>query len=193
MNLKFGMIAEDQSDVDVVKHLITKVLPDKAFSLKRYIGHGCGRIHGKCRQWAESLKSQQCNVLIVLHDLDDGDCQLLKSTLEEALLPSPIRYHVIVIPVREIEAWLLSDAVAVKKAMRLRQPFKEFANPEAIQRPKEKLEEIVYLRSGRTIRYVNAVHNERIAKELRLPAIRRCKSFIPLEDFLLSLPANKRN
>jgi hypothetical protein len=57
-------------------------------------------------------------------------------------------------------------------------------NPEAIARPKERLRDLVFIRSGHKTRYLNSVHNVKIAGACLLANLRRCASFRPLEDFL---------
>lgn len=184
MSNQIGLIAEDDSDVDVIDELIRKLVPHKTYSIKKYLGHGCGKIRGKCFQWATDLGARGCTMLILLHDLDNRATRELEFQLRQALTPCPITKNIIVIPIREIEAWLLSDSIAIKKAMNLRHAVARIPDPQSITDPKKKLGDIVYLRSDKTKRYVNAVHNRKIAAELDLRNVRRCSSFLPLEDFL---------
>jgi hypothetical protein len=97
-----GIIAEDQSDVDVLTVLIGKIAK-RPFSVRRIVGGGCGKIVGKCRAWAQNLQAQGCRYLLVVHDLDTRNIGDLRNQLEAALRPCPIGQHLIVIPVREIE------------------------------------------------------------------------------------------
>lgn len=186
MSATVGVIAEDNSDVEVLKELIKKILPNVKFSMKHFVGHGCGKIIGKCYQWAGVLKTKGCSTLIVLHDLDQRDLGVLNSELNQALANCAIPKNTIVIPIREIEAWLISDSLAIQKAMNIHESIPPFPNPEEIMDPKKKISEVVYLRSGRTKRYINSVHNRKIAAELDLANLRRCSSFLPLEEFVLS-------
>ncbi len=59
MSNHIGVIAEDNSDVEVVRELIKKIVPDKKFSINSFVGHGCGKIQGKCFQWAGALKTKR--------------------------------------------------------------------------------------------------------------------------------------
>jgi len=177
------LIAENQSDVDVA-HELARKLAQKNFGIRRFLGYGCGRIHAKSRAWAEQLRRQGCSLLILICDLDRGRLADLSASLREALRPSPITRHVIVIPVREIEAWLLADHDAVTRALNLRHPMKRQANPEAIQNPKERLRDIVRERSNGRITYLNTVHNEKIARQAQTANLRRCASFAPFEWFI---------
>jgi hypothetical protein len=156
--ISVGIIAEDHSDVDVVAALIRKV-GRKPFQVRQIVGNGCGKIIGKCRAWATNLQNQGCRYLFVVHDLDTRILDSLRSDLVSALVPFPFSFYLIVIPVREIEAWLLADHVAIEKAMKIKETLKAISNPEAIQRPKEYLADLVYRKSKHKKRYVNAVHN----------------------------------
>lgn len=177
-----GVIAEDNSDVDVLRELLAKLTKRKLF-LHKFVGHGCGKIAGKCRAWARNLDAQGCQVLIILHDLDLRNLAQLRQTLIEALTPSPIQSHVIVIPVQELEAWLLADHGAIQNALGIKQPIKQVTGMEYLQRPKEFLGDLIFRKSNKTVYYVNTVHNVRIARAASLVNLRRCPSFRPLEEF----------
>lgn len=180
-----GLIAEDQSDVEVVHQLIQKIAM-KSIKLKRVLGHGCGKIQSKCLPWAKQLHRQGCSLLILVCDLDRRRLPELAASLRNSLQPCPIPRHLIVIPVREIEAWLLADHDAITRALKLRQPARLQPNPEAIQNPKERLRDLIRERSRGAVTYLNTVHNQKIAYEVRIPNLRRCPSFQVLESFVLT-------
>jgi len=181
---RVGIIAEDQSDVDVLKELILKISPGRSFVVRKFLGHGCGKLRGKCLQWASVLKEQNCQLLVVCHDLDNRSLPVLQNELRVRLNPCPIARNVIVIPVRAIEAWLLSDSPAIARALSLRRRPQTTPNPEALLNPKGRLEQLVYSASGKTKRYLNTIHNSRIAAHSSLGSLRRCPSFRPLESFV---------
>lgn len=177
-----GIIAEDYSDIEVVSELIDK-LSKRPFTTKHFVGHGCGRITAKCRSWAVQLKERSCKLLILLHDLDVQEKAQLLRRLEDALQPSPISEHVIVVPVREIEAWLLADEKAVERALGLEIPVGCVKSPELIRDPKRKLEEIVWRHSSKRRHYLNTTDNKRIASECEVEKLKRCDSLLPFHDF----------
>jgi hypothetical protein len=178
-----GIIAEDHSDVAVLKVLIGK-MSQTPFSIRSAVGGGCGKIVGKCRVWAQTLYEQGCRYLLLVHDLDTRITDQLRAQLTSALSPSPIELYLVVIPVREIEAWLLADHVAITKAMKLEEKLNQVSNPEGIQRPKEYLADLVYRKSNKERRYVNALDNERIAELCGTNNLRRCASFVPFFNFV---------
>jgi hypothetical protein len=180
-----GIIAEDSSDVEVVAIILRKLAPRKAFAIKRFVGNGCGKLKGKCHVWAEQLSASGCSVLLLVHDLDRQNLKELRGSLEKSLAPCPLAKYLIVIPVEEIEAWLLADPAAVREVFKLKRLPKVPANPETINDPKGRLTGIVWFGSEKSRRYVNAIHNVKIAERVSVGALKRCASFRPLSEFWL--------
>lgn len=187
MSRSIGVIAEDHSDIEVIRELVPRITGGRRYKLKTFVGHGCGKIKGKCKQWAADLRTRGCSALIILHDLDNKTSVVLENELRQALNPSPISKHAIVIPMQMIEAWLLSDMEAIKKVFNLPTVPNSIPNPESIFDPKAKLEQLVYLSSGKKKRYTNTIHNGVIAAEVCLDRLRTCTSFSPLEQFILAI------
>jgi len=180
---RLGVIAEEENDVDVVRCIAAKIVR-REVPIEKFVGHGCSKVRAKCRSWASTLRDRGCRLLVILHDSDTVDPVEVKDELVQKLGSSPIALHIIVIPVREIEAWLLADDQAIGQAMKLSQPMKRVANPERVMNPKEHLRDQIFIRSGHKTRYVNTIHNKRIAAVCKLANLRRCASFAPLELFL---------
>lgn len=179
-----GVIAEDVSDVDVVNAIFRKIARKK-FGIRSFVGHGCGRLRNKCRAWAQVLRDRGCHFLVLIHDLDANRVDRLLVVIRQALEPSPITQYVIVIPVRELEAWLLADHKAIEKTFRFKRALKKISNPESIPHPKEFLRDLINQKSDKRIIYVNTVHNARIAENCTVANLGECASFRPLRDFIL--------
>jgi hypothetical protein len=179
-----GIIAEDRSDVAVLDVLIRK-LAKAPYFVRSFVGEGCGKIVGKCHAWAQNLRDYGCRYLVVVHDLDRNDIDQLRDKIKQALGQSPISPYLIVIPVREIEAWLLSDHHAIERAMKLKDRISKIANPEAILNPKEHLADLVYRKSRKSRRYVNALDNPKIAVECATNNLSRCASFVSFSEFIV--------
>ena len=183
MSIQIGVIAEDVSDVSVAKKLLQK-RATKSFQVKHHIGHGCGTIVAKCGNWAKNLSDRGCSLLILLHDLDEKNLATLRANLHAALTVSPIKKIAVVIPVREMEAWLLSDGAAIAKALNISKEIPPVGEPERQPDAKKKLGELIYKTSEKKVTYVNTIHNEKIANEIALEAIRaKCPSFAAFDDF----------
>lgn len=182
-----GIIAEDESDVEVVKILIGK-LTGKRFSVSRFIGKGCGPLKRKTPAWCKAFQRKGCQSVLLVHDKDRSDAMKLRAELENLLAGASLEVRVVVIPTEEIEAWLLADCDAIEKAMSLVKRPKEIAHPESVVSPKEHLARVVRVGSRNGMKqYVNSVHNQLIASNLRVSQLRqRCPSFQHLQAFVKS-------
>src|SRR5690348_3043874 len=66
-----GVIAEDDTDCDVVDVLVRRILPRECkIGVKRRRGQGCCRLIRKASIWMKELASDGCGSIILLHDLD---------------------------------------------------------------------------------------------------------------------------
>ena len=175
MALKIGVIAEEQNDIDVLYRLTCKILPESHFSFRRFIGGGCGRLRKKCGAWARNLIRRGCTHLVVMHDRDARDEGALRRDLEARVGPLGFQGHVILIPVEELEAWLLCDADALRRVFGMSDVPKVPARPDLLTKPKEYLRDMVWRMSKR--RYVNTIHNAKIAHEMSLTSLGACASF----------------
>ncbi len=184
---KYGIIAEDDSDVDSLIQLIRMITGSASIGYAKFIGNGCGKIPRKARQWADILKAKGCNALILLHDLDRKTLDALRKDLESSLRPSPIKNHLICIPIEELESWLLSDSSIFGKFYTLKSAFPEVPNPESIVSPKEYIERKIDKLSHGKCEYLNAKHNEKLFGLIDHSKLTKCKSYIPLQEFLLSI------
>jgi len=181
---RIGVIAEDSSDIAVVNELIRKLKSPNCFCIRHFVGNGCGKLRNKCKAWANQLRLNGCTVLLFIHDLDRHKLAKLRADLTAALVPCPIEKHVIIIPIEEIEAWLMCDAGALKKVFGLKKLPNLPNNPESIKSPKEQLESLVWRHSDKTRRYINTVHNPVIAKHSNIASLRKCAAFHAFENFV---------
>ena len=179
-----GIIAEDKSDIAVLKMIIRKYLDEHEFKVKKHLGKGSSGIRNKCGRMASRLKTRGCGHLFVVHDLDDHDEKKLRTHLESQIRDSGFRNTLILIPVLEIEAWLLSDPMAIKSTFHLKIKPKVIPNTENVSDPKKFLRDIVWQLGKK--RYLPTEHNEKIAEKMSRKALHQCKSFLPLEKYIKS-------
>jgi hypothetical protein len=181
--MTLGIIAEDVSDVNVLKELTTKLLPRRVVGFKSRVGQGCGKVRRNCAPWAKNLVQAGCSCVAVLHDLDTFNETDLRHALEAAIVDCGAEAMVVVIPKREVEAWLLYDsqAIAAIFAGKERRAIHLPGNPQDLTDPKKHLGNLVWKLYKK--RYINTVHNERIAKEMDLSRLTRCYSFAPYREF----------
>jgi hypothetical protein len=182
MSKTIGIIAEDKSDIEVINEILGKYLQANEYKIKNFVGNGCGKLRSKCDSWTKNLFKSGCDYVFIFHDLDRYKEKELRKTLEIKVCPTENINSLIVIPREELEAWLLSDSKALKKVFGLPKEPKIIADCELIKSPKEHIRDLVY-KLGKK-RYLNTVHNKKIAKEICTTNLIRCKSFKPFEKFI---------
>jgi hypothetical protein len=180
---RIGVIAEDKSDVEVITVILEKYAAKNTFEVKKFVGNGCGRLRNKCRTWTETLLKAGCTHVLIFHDLDRNEETKLLKTLLNKVPSKEFPNALIVIPIEEMEAWLLADEAAITKTFALKHPLKKIPSPETVGSPKEEIGRIVW--SGAKKRYLNTVHNVKIASTAKRDNLLRCTSYVKLDDYLV--------
>ena len=175
--MKIGIIAEDDSDVDVLREVTLILLKPHKIGFKKFVGHGCGRLRKKCGAWAKNLVEQGCPYIVVVHDNDAYDEQKLRSNIKKEIGPAKASDSVILIPKEEIEAWLMYDAKAIATAFKQNTLLKLPSNPEDVPDPKGCLGKLIEKKYERN--YLHTVHNAEIAKHIRVSQLAKAVSFAP--------------
>lgn len=180
-----GIIAEDDSDIEVLK-ILTRKLTNCRFATSHFVGKGCGPLKRKTPGWCKALLLKGCESVVLVHDLDKNNAVKLRTQLELIISAVKIENKFVVIPSEELEAWLLSDANALKNAMNLIKLPKKIFHPETVVSPKEHIGEIVRKHSKESSkRYVNTVHNKLIAEQIDIAKVSKaCPSFNQFEIFV---------
>lgn len=189
MSRKIGVIAEDRSDVDVITEILAKYMTRNTFSIKPIVGHGCGKIKQKCDSWSRFLFKSGCEHVFLFHDLDRDNEANLRKLLEKKFSPKGTPNSLIVIPIEELEAWLLSDTEAIQHVFSLPKRPKKISNCESVTSPKEHLANIVWL--GGRKRYVSTIHNKKISERISLENLKRCSSYTEFDNYLVKISASK--
>lgn len=183
MSKKIGILAEDSSDVLVLVEILEKYLEKSHFSVRKFVGNGCGKLRNKCGVWAKQLAASGCDHIILVHDLDRNKESDIRTALEAKVSKAAYPNSIIVVPIEELEAWLLADVDAIRDVFGLTKSPKRIADCEAITAPKEYLRGLVW-RHGKK-RYLNTIHNQKIAKIATVTNLKRCSSFLPLDEYIL--------
>ena len=183
--VQIGVIAEEKNDVEVIYELTCKIIKEKNFAFKNFVGHGCGKVRRKCEAWGRALLARGCSHIVILHDLDKGDEKKLRAELEAQIRELNFEQKVVLISVEELEAWLLSDPDALKSVFNMQKSPRVRQTPEKISDPKEFLGNII--RKYSKSEYLNTIHNRRIAKALSIANLTRCPSFSPYPKFLKTI------
>jgi hypothetical protein len=175
----YGVIGEEESDAEVIKVLVRKLKNSQTlkFLCKGFCGDGELLKNGAKN--LRAFKTQGCDKFVVCYDADGPDPAkrheaVVKKIIEAAEIASE---YFVVIPVQEIEAWILADIQAVTKVFTSWKPDPIKENPEGITNPKERLISENRKYFGKP-KYTPSVHNPRVAEHLDLHTVRkRCPSF----------------
>ena len=182
MAVKIGVIAEEVNDVEVLYELTCHHVQENKFSLRKFVGHGCGKLRRKCRAWGENLLRSGCTHLVVMHDLDTRDATLLHKELSSMTGDIAFETQLILLPKREIEAWLLSDPNGVKYVFNIKGNVRMPNRPEEVSDPKRALRDLIQP-AGKI--YLNTLHNKRLAEASDVRKIaKKCESYRPYPKFL---------
>ncbi|EOZ5125428.1 TPA: DUF4276 family protein [Pseudomonas aeruginosa] len=182
MATKIGVIAEDNSDVDVIKEILSKYLKKEAFSITHFVGKGCGKLKSKCAAWVDQLEKKGCKHIFLFHDLDRNKEENLKRELTKKLENCSFPSTLIIIPREELEAWLLADTEAIRRVFAIQKKIKPFADIEQVKSPKEHLERLVRQQSEK--KYLNTIHNKKIASEIDVSLLENYPSYQPFHNYV---------
>ena len=194
--MKFAILGEDKSDASTLKVLVRRLLEsapakrakEKKPAIKPKNYHGWSHL---CRKGARDLRQLAragCDRFIVCVDADGPDPaerrrHIQREVIAKAGLDSPA--CCLVIPVQELEAWLLADIEQAGPKVILSWRPSAIKNPERQASPKEHLRRLSVDPGTRKARYNEVLHNERLAEHLRLDRVEaKCASFKPLVDFV---------
>jgi len=175
--MKIGIIAEDDSDVAVLRELTLTLLRPRVVGFKKFVGDGSGKLRRKCGSWAINLVKQGCPWIVVVHDLDQHNETDLRNQLTSAIAPARAPLSLVLIPKREIEAWLLYDQRAIASTFKAQKLPKLPGNPESLADPKKHLRDLV--RKNYAKDYLHTIHNAQIASRINPNSLRPSRSFSP--------------
>lgn len=181
----FGVIGEHNSDVATLKVLVRRLAKNDSIQIKTKGYSGCAEMLRKGAQQLSAYCALGCKKLIICYDSDGASVDArIRAVQERIVLPAQLSQpYLVVVPVQELEAWILADIKAVTKVFPSWRP-KEIISPELINSPKEHLEKLSR-DSNRIPRYSHATHNERVAQHLNLNTIsKKCSSFRDLMKFV---------
>ena len=181
----YGILGENESDVATLKILVRRLAGDESLRIKVKGYGGAAEMLRKGARELRSLQSAGCLRFIVCHDADGPDPAPKRRLVTERIVnPSGVGKNCcIVVPVQELEAWILADIECAFKIFSSWRPD-PIAYPEGISSPKEHLEKLSCHGKHRP-RYGHATHNEKIATYLDLDKVRKkCPAFKVLDDFV---------
>lgn len=184
----YAILGEDRSDTDTLKVIVHRLLANP--SLKVYVkGYsGSGELKRKGAKQIKLYAKQGVSRFIICRDSDTRPQEEVLSEMHEAIVvPSGVAHPCCkVVPVQELEAWILADLEKVQHVIPSWRPLpKPISQPETIQHPKEHLIRLSHGANHKP-RYRPVTFNPQMAKFLDLATVyTKCPSFRALKDFVL--------
>lgn len=182
----YGILGEDRSDVEVIDRLIRRISKNERMRIKEKAYDGCGDLLCKGARAIQTLYEVGVSKFVICYDSDDGDPnEKYNEVVRRIIQPSNVdSTFCALIPVREIESWLLADLDAVKKVFTSFRVDREIRNPEKDGNPKRTLEKLLRREDNKPC-YSGSVFNSKIAAytDLKLLA-ERCPSSVPLFELI---------
>lgn len=180
----YAILGEHRSDAETLKVLVRRIADDPRLSVKIMGFGGGGELKNKGAKHLKNYARLGCTRFVVCHDADGPDPLATRDQVEARVIrPSGLGSCCVVVPVQEIEAWVLADIAAVTKIFSGWRP-EPISNPEGIKDPKEFLKRLSDEGVSRP-RYSHATHNPRVANHLSLELLeKKCPSFRPFASFV---------
>ncbi len=182
----YGILGENESDVATLTVLVRRLAKDDSLPITGRGYEGASEmLRNGARQVGLFQSLYDCKRFIVCHDADGPDPAPKRLLVQQRIVkPSAVADACcIVIPVQELEAWILADIECAVRVFSSWRPS-PIRNPESIASPKEFL--VRFSRdSKRRPRYNHVVHNEKMAMHLDLEKLeRKCPAFSVLAKFV---------
>jgi hypothetical protein len=185
----YGILGEEDHDAETVKVLVRRLSESPYLRCHSHGFVGCGGLLKDGSKFLRSFQRAGCQKFIVCHDADGPNpTPKYDQVMDRVIKPAEINSgYCIVIPVEEIEAWILADLPAVSKVLSSWTPDPIRQNPESIQNPRERLRRESRANNRKPI-YDPGTHNARVAEHLDLHILRtRCPSFERMAKFVTGI------
>lgn len=182
---RFALLAEDRSDVDALVVLIKRIIGQENATISRKGFGGCGELRRKAHSHIAEFSRQGATHFIICHDSDRSTPQDVRDKVIAAIKAKiPLDFdHMIVVPVQELEAWIIADEAAIHTAIPSL-TINPVAKPEEINDPKEWLIRQSQVGRSKPL-YSPATFNAKVAGHLEIDKVKKkCNSFNELVDYL---------
>lgn len=183
----FAVLAEDRSDTDALVVLVKRISGNMHCHVARKGFSGCGELCRKAGSHIADFASQGATHFIICHDSDGKDPKEIREKVRvgiKAKIDLGCYEHKIIVPVQELEAWLIADDEAISKVI----PTLSIGvvkQPENIDSPKEWLIRASQRGRSRPL-YFPSLFNHQVAQCLDIAKVEnKCGSFRELTTFIL--------
>ena len=185
--MRFAVFAEDETDAVVLQTIIRKLLGNDRAHVPKKGFRGKGNLLKDIPLEILSYAIKGATHFVICQDSDGETPAQVKTRISNKLSRRSHNHliYFVAVPVQELEAWLIADEEAIRKAI----PsfvLKPQANPEMIPNPKEWLIRRSRINSARPL-YAPATYNQKVALHLDLEKVaKKCPSFSELKEFVIN-------
>jgi hypothetical protein len=182
----YCIFGEAESDFETLKELVRRLANDPRLKIKGKGFANCGELLKKGSKQIQFYRQEGFTRFIICYDADrENPEKRFYEVLEKIVNPAGVDgTFCVLIPIQEIETWILADIQAVTKVFPGWVPVKDIPNPESIQDPKEHLIKLSRNKNMRP-RYIHDIHNQKVAQYIDLEMVeRKCPSFLPLKTLI---------
>jgi hypothetical protein len=183
----FAVLAEDHSDAESLVTLVKRISGMPRLPVKSKGFGGCGELCRKAWSHIQTFADQGATHFIVCHDSDGNDDREIQLKVETAIKNKMVlnHPHCIVVPVQEIEAWVIADEDAIRRVIPTLS-IKGVPSPESVGSPKEWLRKESKRGRSKPL-YVPTIHNRKVMEQINLAKLEmKCPAFGPLKQFVVS-------
>jgi len=193
----YAIIGEDNSDVETLKVLVKRIAKTPNLSVRTKGYTGGPQLLERGAAQLNAYRELGCNRFIICYDCDNElPAERYKKIIDRIINKSDLRNSnssesiCALVPVQEIESWILADLSAVSKIISSWKPTACFSNPEVQESPKEELAKLSRNMQRKPL-YNHVVHNPRVAEHLKLDVLAtKCPSSLPLFEVVLGHGGN---
>lgn len=191
----YAVMGEDDSDVETLKTFIKRLRaaadkqPPKVVIHTKGYG-GCAEMLRKAPAQLRAWEKAGVTRVVIAYDADRDDPAARMKRLSEVIAESKIAVaHCPLVPVQELEAWLLADVAKLEAVFptlrKSKRTPKQIRSPEGVPDPKEHLTGLALHPERKVTLYHPPTHNEVMAELIDLDLVRKkCPSFRPLAEFV---------
>ncbi|HVX84630.1 MAG TPA: DUF4276 family protein [Phycisphaerae bacterium] len=178
-----AVLGEDRSDAESLVELVRNISGRQNQTVFRKGFSGCAELRRKALSHLRLFQQKGCTRFIVCHDADRSSPEHIRRLVRAALGREFMDTCFIAVPVQELEAWLIADRCAIKRAIPS-MDIDEVRQPEMIDSPKEWLLEASRGRNSKPL-YSPTTFNPKVAAFLDPNMVAsKCPSFSVLKDFV---------
>ena len=188
--IKLAVLVEGKSDAEALVVRLKLIRGDQNLSVLSQEFGGQGHLCNKAGASINRFAQLGVTHFIICHDSDGKDPAEIRRKVQSSVgakIDLKRVTHKIIVPVEELEAWIIADEVAINKAIP-KLLIDEVKHPETIKNPKEWLIKKSQASRSRPL-YAPAINNSQIAKHIDIAKVeRKCPSFRELTTFVRNVP-----